>query len=150
MPRSPHMCFSSMSAWVKSCLVLDKMNWSWSQHQRISSLISSESLSFFVDLDSLANTSWLWCCSTSTLVLCAMSFQWPLVGKPLSVFYPRGCIWFCLGKIAYLPLAQQTQIVQCPQKRQTAHIEPYVFSWQTSSLLMDISNLACGNTCYIR
>jgi hypothetical protein len=32
-----------------------------------------------------------------------------------------------LGKVAYLPLAQQTQIVQCYQKKQTAHMEPYVF-----------------------
>jgi hypothetical protein len=32
-------------------------------------------------------------------------------------FYPRGCIWFCLGKIAHLSLAQQTQIVQCHQKK---------------------------------
>jgi hypothetical protein len=58
------------------------------------------------------------------------------------VFYPRGCIWFCLGEVVYLPLAQQTQIVQCHQKKQTAHMEPYVFFWQTTSLLVDISKLA--------
>jgi hypothetical protein len=36
-----------------------------------------------------------------------------------------------------LPLAQQTQIVQCHQKKQIAHMEPYVFFWLTSSLLVD-------------
>jgi hypothetical protein len=51
-----------------------------------------------------------------------------------------------LGKVAYLPLAQLTQIVQCHQKKQTAHMEPYVFLWQTSSLLVDISKLAYGGT----
>jgi hypothetical protein len=28
------------------------------------------------------------------------------------------------------------------EKKQTAHLEPYVFLWQTSSLLVDISKLA--------
>jgi succinate-acetate transporter protein len=50
-----------------------------------------------------------------------------------------GSVWV---KVAYLPLAQQTQIVQCHQKKQTAHMEHYVFFWQTLSLLMDISKLA--------
>jgi hypothetical protein len=36
---------------VEPWLVLDKMDWLRSQHQRISSLIFSESLSFFLNLD---------------------------------------------------------------------------------------------------
>jgi hypothetical protein len=32
---SPHVCFSSMCDQVESCLVLDKMDWLRSQHQRI-------------------------------------------------------------------------------------------------------------------
>jgi hypothetical protein len=55
VPWSPHACFSSVCDHVESCLVLDKMNWLWSQHQRISSLIFSESLLFFLDLDFLAS-----------------------------------------------------------------------------------------------
>jgi hypothetical protein len=65
------------------------------------------------------------------------------------MFYPRGCIWFCLGKIAYLALAQQTQIVQCHQKKPTAHMKPYVFLWLMLSLLTDISKLAYVDTCYV-
>jgi hypothetical protein len=67
----------------------DQMDWLWSQHQRISSLIFSESLSFFLDLDSLANTGQLWCYSTFTPVSCAMNLSRPLVGKPLSLCFTQ-------------------------------------------------------------
>jgi hypothetical protein len=55
VPRSSRVCFSSMSDQVEPWLVLDKMDWLQSQHQRISSLIFYESLSFLLDLDFLAS-----------------------------------------------------------------------------------------------
>jgi hypothetical protein len=48
-----------------------------------------ESVSPFVDLDSLVNTSWPWCYLTFTPVSCTMDLLQPLVGKPLSVCFTQ-------------------------------------------------------------
>jgi hypothetical protein len=65
-----------------------------------------------------------------------MNLPWPLVGKPLFVCFTQEAA--SSSKVTYIPLAQQTQIIHYYQKKQTAHMEPYVFFWQASSLLMDI------------
>jgi hypothetical protein len=58
VPRSPRVCFSSMCDQVEPWLVLDTMDWLRRQHLQIPPLvIFFKSLSFFLDLDSLANTS---------------------------------------------------------------------------------------------
>jgi hypothetical protein len=51
------------------------------------------------------------------------------------------------GKIAYLPLAQQTQIVQCHQKKQIAHMEPYVFFWRAKMKTEIARYVARCDTC---
>jgi hypothetical protein len=56
MPRTPHVCFSSMCDQVDPCLVLDKMDWLRRQHLQIHSrMIFLESIPSFIDLNSRVN-----------------------------------------------------------------------------------------------
>jgi hypothetical protein len=56
VPRSPHVCFSSMCDQVEPCLVLDKMDWLQSSYLQILLLVILANLyHLFMDLNSRVN-----------------------------------------------------------------------------------------------
>jgi hypothetical protein len=142
IPRLPHVWFSNVCDQVEPWLMLDKMDWLHSSHLPILSLVI-----FWV-----YHFSWTWILWLTRVDCDVIRHSHPsrvlwiyrnhlLVNLFLCVL-PKRLHLVLLGKVTYLPLAQQTQIVQCCQKKQTAHLELDVFLWQTLSLLLDISKLA--------
>jgi hypothetical protein len=135
VPRLPHVCFSNMCDQVEPCSVHDKVDWSWSQHLRIPSLIFLEFLSSFMDLNPISNRMPIVCCLISTTILCAMNFQWRLTDKLLLVCFTQevasSSVWV---KSDLISTTCSTD--SCCQREETMHMEPDVFFCQLSSLLL--------------
>jgi hypothetical protein len=143
MPHSPHVWFSDLCDQVEPWLVLDKMDWLRRQHLQIHPLM------IFSNLYHISWTWILWLTRVNCDVIRHLhpsymlwTYRDHLLVNLFLCVLPKRLHLILFGKSRISTARPTDSDSMCHQKKQTAHMEPYVFFWQISSLLLDISKLA--------